>query len=237
LTLDDWTTIGRALGRHQRALQWRIGDWWNYRGHAYGARNAVVESESWDGPAFGTCANAGSVCAKFETSRRHELLSFSHHVVAAGLPLPPSVVDELLDWCEETVASTGKPRTVRALRDEIKQRLGQMVARSASSVEPSRATVALQIVSSPEPESQDYALVPLPAAPHQEPEARQREPVTEVAQFKAFLRYAEKQLRPNANPAALVAAIGEAKQLLARLEKRLRQAGGEPGGDNVVNLR
>jgi hypothetical protein len=234
LSLEDWAAVGRVLGKQQRTLQWRIGDWWNHPGHAYGDRIAIVESEDWDGPAYGTCANAGSVCTKFETSRRHELLTFSHHVAAAVLPLPPSVVDELLDWCEEMIPLTGKPRSVQALRDEIKQRLSQRVASSVSTVEPSRtAVVALQIVSPSEPESQDYALVPFPTGPHSEPEG----PVKDIAQFKAFLRYAEKQLRHDATPAALKAPVGETKRLLARLEKRLRQAGGGAGGGNVMSLR
>jgi hypothetical protein len=237
LTLEDWAAVGRALGRQQHAWQWRVGDWWNHPRHAYGDRSAIVEAEDWTGPAYSTCANAGSVCAKFETSRRRELLSWSHHVEVAHRPLPLAFVDELLDWCEETRPATGKPRSVHALREEIKQRLEQMVARSVSPIEAPSRSVALQIVRPEEPESQDYALVPLPAAPHHEPEVQQRGAVVEIASFKAFLRYAEKQLRPDATAAALVAAIGETKQLVARLEKRLRQAGGGAEFDNVVNLR
>ncbi len=51
-------------------------DWWASGEHRYGERAATVKSEEWDGPAFGTCMNAASVCRKFETSRRHEVVSF-----------------------------------------------------------------------------------------------------------------------------------------------------------------
>jgi hypothetical protein len=45
-------------------------------------------------------------CA-FETSRRHEVLSFNHHREVAALP--PAEADALLNWCEEPVKTTGKP--------------------------------------------------------------------------------------------------------------------------------
>ncbi|MBV9244447.1 MAG: hypothetical protein JO366_06505 [Methylobacteriaceae bacterium] len=42
--------------------------------------------------------------AKFETSRRREVLSFSHH--REGASLPAAEVDALLDWCEEAIGTT-----------------------------------------------------------------------------------------------------------------------------------
>ena len=86
LTLEDWAAVGLALGRQQHALQWRIGDWWNHPRHAYGDRLAVVTGDDWTGPAYSTCANAGSVCRKFESSRRREVLTFTHHAEVAHLP-------------------------------------------------------------------------------------------------------------------------------------------------------
>jgi hypothetical protein len=81
LTRDDWAAVGRALARQQHALQWRIGDWWNHPGHAYGDRMATVTVDDWMGPSYSTCANAGSVCDKFESSR----LSGSTGVASTGL--------------------------------------------------------------------------------------------------------------------------------------------------------
>jgi hypothetical protein len=45
-----------------------------------------VESAARDsGPAFNTCVKAGKVSRAFETPRRREFLSFSHHLEAAGI--------------------------------------------------------------------------------------------------------------------------------------------------------
>jgi hypothetical protein len=60
---------------------------------------SLVESDEWTGPAYKTCANAATVAEAFKSSRRRELLEFSHHVVLASLKLKPDLVDELLDWC------------------------------------------------------------------------------------------------------------------------------------------
>jgi hypothetical protein len=121
LSPDNWIAVGRVLGRQERELKWRIGDWWNHPGHTYGDRLAVVTEEAWIGPAYSTCCNAALVCDKFESSRRRENLSFSHHVEVAHLP--PDLADELLDWCEEQFAVTGKPRSVRELREEVRNRV------------------------------------------------------------------------------------------------------------------
>jgi hypothetical protein len=46
--------------------------------------------------------DAASVCRKFETSQRRDVLSFNHRREVA--PLPPAETDRLLDWCQETIA-------------------------------------------------------------------------------------------------------------------------------------
>ena len=171
LTLEDWAVVGRALGRQQHALQWRIGDWWNHPGHAYGARLALVSEDDWTGPAYSTCTNTASVCDKFETSRRRELLTFSHHTEVAHLP--PHFADALLDWSEESVEITGKPRSVRALRQEKNRRLPQLAPRAFGSNEPVKS-VALTIARAPEPDTRTLVLIPAAAAPRHEPEVQQQ---------------------------------------------------------------
>lgn len=116
-----WEAEGRQLGERERSaesLMWDIGEWWN-RGERYGDRVAVVRRRDWTGPKYGTCRNAGSVAKAWDVSRRHDTLSFDHHACVA--PLWPAVADSLLDWCEETIAETGEPRTIRELRAEIKR--------------------------------------------------------------------------------------------------------------------
>src|SRR4051794_32871037 len=80
----------------------------------------MVEAEEWDGPTFQGCMDAASVCRSFaETSRRREALSFRHHREVAALS--PDIADRLLDWCEEPLRQTGRPRTIRELREEVRK--------------------------------------------------------------------------------------------------------------------
>ena len=87
LTEQDWKQAGFTLSKIEGAMAWWIGDWWAFGEHKYGDRKALVESEEWEGPAFEHCMNAASVCKKFETSFRNEVLSFTHHLACASLPL------------------------------------------------------------------------------------------------------------------------------------------------------
>jgi hypothetical protein len=114
LTEKDWLEVGRKLGRAGGTLQWWIGDWWAYGEHRYGDRKAIVEADDWSGPSFGTCMNCAAVTRAFmETSRRREVLRFSHHIEVAALP--PSEADLLLDEAE------AEGLTIRALRERVKQ--------------------------------------------------------------------------------------------------------------------
>ena len=81
--------------------------------HRYGERAAVVKSEDWEGPELGACMNAASVCRSNETSRRRELLSFSHHAEVAALPVKQQ--EKLLDRAEAEGMRT------RNLRAEVAQ--------------------------------------------------------------------------------------------------------------------
>jgi hypothetical protein len=108
--------------------------------HRYGERAAVVESEDWEGPELGACMNAASVCRSIETSRRREVLSFSHHAEVAALPVKQQ--EKLLDRAEAEGMST------RNLRAEVaqtraalhSQELSRRVTASLGSLERSRWT-------------------------------------------------------------------------------------------------
>jgi hypothetical protein len=114
LTEKDWQEVGQALGRAGGTLQWWIGDWWAYGEHRYGDRKALVETDNWNGPGFQACADCAMVTRAFlETSRRREVLSFSHHREVASLP--PSEADLLLDEAE------ADGLTMRALRERVRQ--------------------------------------------------------------------------------------------------------------------
>ena len=102
--------------------------------HRYGERAAVVKSEDWEGPELGACMNAASVCRSNETSRRRELLSFSHHAEVAALPVKQQ--EKLLDRAEAEGMSTRNLRAEVAqtraalhsqeLRDGSRRRLGSL---------------------------------------------------------------------------------------------------------------
>jgi hypothetical protein len=122
LPREAWLTVGRTLSRLESSAQWAIGDWWAFGAATFGERSALIEPEAWQGPAFQTCMNYGSVARAFKTSRRREVLSFSHHAEVAGRLLSEGEVDALLDWAEEAIAESGRPRSVRALREERQRR-------------------------------------------------------------------------------------------------------------------
>jgi hypothetical protein len=85
LPVAEWCEIGKILGQAHRRLHWAIGDWWVHADHGnYGYRKQQVED--WGGLSFQTCENLGAVSRRFTTSRRREVLSFSHHAEVAYLP-------------------------------------------------------------------------------------------------------------------------------------------------------
>jgi hypothetical protein len=129
LSVNDWQRIGHALGQVENAFTWWIGDWWAFGEHKYGDRKALLESEAWTGPSFGTCANAATVCRAFKTSCRHELLTFEHHRILASLPREQA--NSLLDWCEQPLRNgRKKSRSVRELRAEIRGQAAENPARN-----------------------------------------------------------------------------------------------------------
>jgi hypothetical protein len=118
LTYEEWKELGVSLARIEQATNWWLGDWWAYATHRYGDRKDLTSQDDWTGPSFQTCMAAGSVCRAFETCRRREVLSFSHHREVAALER--EVADKLLDWCEEPLKSGGKrPHSVTDLRVRV----------------------------------------------------------------------------------------------------------------------
>jgi hypothetical protein len=77
------------LGKIEQSTMWWIGDWWAFGEHRYSERKKFVATEEWTGPAFQTCMNAASICQRFETSRRREVVGFSFHQEVAALPATP----------------------------------------------------------------------------------------------------------------------------------------------------
>jgi N6-adenosine-specific RNA methylase IME4 len=114
LTFGEWLEEGRTIGRVQSASLWWLGDWWRYGEHRYGDRVRAIEELGlpWS---FQTCMNAGWVAGTFaETSRRREVLSWSHHLEVA--PLDEAEQDEWLDAAETSGWSRNE------LREQLRER-------------------------------------------------------------------------------------------------------------------
>jgi 16S rRNA G966 N2-methylase RsmD len=79
-----------------RSVMWWIGDWWRYGDHEYGDRAAQALDQ--DTFSYQTFMDAGWVSGRVETSRRREVLSWSHHREVAALE--PAEQDEWLDRAE-----------------------------------------------------------------------------------------------------------------------------------------
>lgn len=110
ISFDDWLSLGRRLLAGQQRVNWWIGDWWAFGGHQYG-RRAEMAAEGVFGKEFQSLADIASVCRSFQSSRRREVLSFTHHREVAALP--PEEADTLLDKAEAEGLST------RELRKEV----------------------------------------------------------------------------------------------------------------------
>lgn len=98
LSFNDWIKCGTHLSKVIEGIMWWIGDWWRHGEAKYGDRAAAaLNSNTYS---FQTFMDAGWVASKFETtSRRREVLSWSHHREVAGLEPPQA--DELLDLAVE----------------------------------------------------------------------------------------------------------------------------------------
>jgi hypothetical protein len=96
---------GKLLLRLDGASQWWRGDWWN-AGIKWGEGKSTCEEL---GIEYQTAQNCGLVARTFQFSRRREHLSFTHYAILCGLD-DAAVQDRFLDWCEESIETTGELR-------------------------------------------------------------------------------------------------------------------------------
>ena len=118
MTQEQWIEQGRHLARLETARQWILGDWWN-AGVQWGEGEAVCEEL---GIKYQYAADCGWVAATLPFSLRKEILTFSHHKEVCTID-DPLVQDRFLAWALEPVDSTGKPRSIRALRQAVAEYL------------------------------------------------------------------------------------------------------------------
>jgi len=112
-SFEDWQAIGRRLFARERVINWWIGDWWAFGEHRYGERAKMAAEGIW-GLSFGGLQNLGSISRSFETSRRREDVSFTHHAEVAALP--PADGDALLEQAASEKIPCAKLRTIARLR-------------------------------------------------------------------------------------------------------------------------
>ena len=113
LSEDQWIACMQNLLLVESGVQWWLGDGWAFGEHKYGERKALFdEGRPLEDMNFGTLANYGAVARAFETSRRREVLSFTHHVEVAGLPIRQQ--DRFLNKAEAENLSCMKLRSLIA---------------------------------------------------------------------------------------------------------------------------
>jgi hypothetical protein len=83
IDLAEWAAVGRRLGAMGRCGQWGLGDWIRYGNTKFGERYARAARIT--GYDVQTLMNMVYVASRFETSRRRENLSWSHHETLAAL--------------------------------------------------------------------------------------------------------------------------------------------------------
>ena len=106
-------TVGRRFGVTARASQWWLGDWLRYGAKKWGEK--YKEASAITGYDIQTLKNYAYVAGQFESSRRRDALTWSHHEVVA--PLLPAEQDEWLDQATQHRFSVADLRIeVRHLR-------------------------------------------------------------------------------------------------------------------------
>lgn len=108
--LEAWLQIGQRFGRIGRGIGWWIGDWLRYGNTRYGERYARAARVTGYDPQ--TLMNMVYVASRFETVRRRERLSWSHHAELAALP-----VDEQEYWLRR---AEEEALSVRCMRHELR---------------------------------------------------------------------------------------------------------------------
>ena len=118
LKFEAWEAIGGQISECERSVMWWMGDWWRYGDQAYGERAAQALDSDYG---FQAWADAGWVAGKIESSRRHEVLTWSHHREVAALD--PEQQDELLRWAAAEGATRNELRAkVKAdKRDQVRR--------------------------------------------------------------------------------------------------------------------
>jgi len=111
LDVSEWASVGRRIGVVGRSVQWLLGDWITYGNAKFGERYSRASKIT--GYDTQTLMNMVYVASRFATSRRREMLSWSHHETLAALE--PEDQDHWLDEAELHHWSVSDLRTMLRL--------------------------------------------------------------------------------------------------------------------------
>jgi predicted RNA-binding Zn-ribbon protein involved in translation (DUF1610 family) len=118
LDLAEWLAAGRKLGTLGRCSKWWLGDWIRYGNARFGERYARAAAIT--GYDVQSLMNMVWVASRFETSRRREVLSWSHHESVASLEHQEQ--ERWLDYATKERLSVAdlrlELRTARKLADQ-----------------------------------------------------------------------------------------------------------------------
>lgn len=103
----QWIAAGRRLGSIGRCSQWWLGDWVRYGASRWGEK--YVEAAKVTGYDPKSLRNIAYVASRFDSSRRRDNLSWSHHAELAMLSPPEQ--DEWLDRASHDRLSVADLRT------------------------------------------------------------------------------------------------------------------------------
>jgi hypothetical protein len=137
LELGQWTDVGRRLGTMGRCSQWWVGDWVRYGVAKWGEKyKAAARITGYDGHSL---RNMAYVASRFDSSRRRDNLSFSHHAELSALG--PEEQDY---WLE---LATAQRLSVGDLRTELRaaNRRAERALPGGGAAEPSEETGILAV--------------------------------------------------------------------------------------------
>lgn len=122
----DWLEFGKKLFELKQAIQWAIGDWINYGEANYGEKYAQALDAT--DISLQTLQNYAWLSKSFDTSRRRENLSWSHHEAVKGIE-DISEQDALLDIAESQQMGRDE------LREVVKKYKGDSISNKGRTIE------------------------------------------------------------------------------------------------------
>lgn len=111
ISLSQWVADGQRLGAIGRGVNWWLGDWLRFGNLKFGER--YVRASRITGYDVQTLMNMVYVATRFDSDRRRERLSWSHHAELAALS-----ADEQETWLTR---AENERLSVRDLRAELRR--------------------------------------------------------------------------------------------------------------------